>query len=96
MLTDKQIEELGIKFFQLNDYEVWVGKDIESIVKAVKDDYDSDLYDDPKELPMSIIDSDTIIDIEEKYQPRYTYRNFLEKLIDEGVTFPYLFSSTEY
>ena len=99
MISNEQIKILGLELWQLNDIEVWAGHSFDEIVsEALKQTglTKEELLDGPFRLLPPQWDKELIIDVDAKYSPRYTYRNYLEKCLDEGVEFPCLWSSTEY
>lgn len=98
MLTDKEIRDAGINLWQLNDIETWAGFSLEeTILHAVKETGvpREELVESPRKIPLEKWDSLLVIE-EGPYMPRYTYRNSLEKSLNEGVELPFLFASTEY
>ena len=100
-LSDKLEKKGGFEIWQINEIEAWAGHDFEEIVQAAMEQTglprDEVLMDGSYyKIPSSKWDGLTIAEVDEKYQPRYTYSNYLLKLCDEGQDFPCIFSSTEY
>lgn len=98
MLSDKQVKDSGIRFWQLNDCEVYAGFEFNETVEFAMEltgTSREELLDYPHEIRQ--IDKYMVIEYDTKYQPQYTYRNYLEKILDEGdMNFPQMWTTTEY
>jgi hypothetical protein len=99
--TAKQFNEIGLEVWQLNDVETWIGFGKESIIKgAVKQTGvpEDELVDKDvlKNEHYTTWDKKYIEDWDAPYQPRYTFTNYINMIINEGVEFPCLLCGTEY
>jgi len=100
MNTIQKIKESGLEIWQMNDIETWVGFSLDEIREAAKKnigkDYDEFYDQSPSQIPMDQWRKYKIQEIDEPYQPFYSYDNYVLKMIEEGTVFPCCFASTEY
>ena len=99
--TKKDLENAGFEIWQLNEIETWVGFDKEEIIQAAmkQTGLPRDEATDESclhKIPSSEWDKITIIDPDARYQPRYTYTNYLLMMCNDGQDFPCCFASTEF
>lgn len=89
---------MSLKVFQVDDGNYYCGRDaaeavaafIADVGKEEAEQYMAD-FGEPQEVPDSALDTMKIVDIDEKGQPTYTFREVLANHTEAGC-----FASTEY
>jgi hypothetical protein len=85
-----------VKIFQLNDYEFWIGPDLESCIAAAMKEWGvtrEDAIDDPAEIAGDALDKYTV-NLDENEDPNgetITFREGLAREIAAGGEFPRFF-----
>jgi len=93
-----------LKVFALNDYEWWVGYDLESVKKAYLKETqisEDEAFENPRELTKKEMTSKFIRIVEEEElnyakAGKYTFAEFLELMSKNENKFPCMFACTEY
>lgn len=93
---------MTIKIFEINDTEWWAGDCTpEQMLIEVILEYGStheEVTGDINILPRELTDHELnlLVFEDESMEVRRSYREQLQKMIDDGETFPCLFATTEY
>ena len=96
MTINRKIGGGDMKVFRLNDYDWWVGSDLESVKKSYMEATglpEDEAFDDAYELTEE--EMNKLLYKDEDGSER-TFKEQLNKMIAENQTFPTIFASCEY
>lgn len=94
-------EDYGVKIFQLNDCDWWIGPSLEACKKDYVENYcdAEDIQEDAHELSDEELDRLVFVDCDEDERQTGVKRTFREQLkveVAKGGAFPRMFASTEF
>ena len=96
MKNYEKCKKSGLRVWQMNEAEFWIGFELGEIKdKMLSLDKTCEITVFG-EIPLERWNSKFVIESDERYQPRYTWIDYIAKMIDEYVDFPCMLATTEY